>query len=233
MAKLTLFLIQQSTILKKTGQISVVFDSSAQYDIDGVSLNDYLLQGPDFIKDLLGILCRFRQESVAFITDIESMSHQFVVSEEHRYLLRFFWWLTGDPSKEVAEYRMKAHLFGANSSPGCAHFGLRRAPDDGEEEFGADAATFIRKNFYVDDVLKSVPTVSEAIHLVKASQGICERACLRLHKIDWNNKEILKAIPADDHAKGIKELNLALDPLHIDRALGVMWCVEGESFRFL
>ena len=64
---------------KKPGQIRVVFDCSAQYN--GVSLNDYLLQGPDFMNDLLGILCRFRQESVAFMTDIKSMFHQFVVSE--------------------------------------------------------------------------------------------------------------------------------------------------------
>ena len=215
--------------LKKPGQIRVVFDCSAQYN--GVSLNDYLLQGPDFMNDLLGILCRFRQESVAFMKDIKSMFHQFVVSEEHRDLLRFFWWLNGDPSKEVAEYRMKAHLFSASSSPGCAHFGLRRAADDGEEEFGADAATFIRNNCYVDDGLKSVPTVSEAIHLIKASQDICERACLRLHKIVSNKREVLEAIPAD-HAKGIKELNLAVDPLPIERALGVMWCVESDSFRF-
>ncbi|XP_068707887.1 uncharacterized protein [Montipora foliosa] len=205
---------------KKPGQIRVVFDCSAQYN--GVSLNDYLLQGPDFMNDLLGILCRFRQESVAFMTDIKSMFHKFVVSEEHRDLLRFFWWLNGDPSKEVAEYRMKAHLFGASSSQGWTHFGLRRAADDGEEEFGADAATFIRKNFYVDDGLKSVPTVSEAIHLIKASQGTCEKACLRLYKIVSNKKEVLEAIPAEDHAKGIKELNLAVDPLPIESALGVM-----------
>ena len=60
---------------------------------------------------------------------------------------------------------MKAHLFGASSSPACAHVGIRRAADNGEEEFGADAPTFIRKNFYVDDELKSVSTVTEAIHL--------------------------------------------------------------------
>ena len=95
---------------KKPGQIRAVFDYSAHYN--GVSLNDYLLQSPDFMNDLLGILCRFRQESVAFRTDVKSMFHQFVVWEEQRDLLRFFWWLNGDPSKEVAEYRMKAHLFG-------------------------------------------------------------------------------------------------------------------------
>ena len=65
------------------------------------------------MNDLLGILCRFRQESVAFMTDIKSMFHQFMVTKEHRDLLRFLWWLDGDPSKEVVEYRMKVHLFGA------------------------------------------------------------------------------------------------------------------------
>ena len=208
----------------------MVFDCSAQFN--GVSLNGYLLQGPDFMNDLLGILCHFRQESVAFMTDIKSMFHQFMVTKEHRDLLRFLWWLDGDPSKEVVEYRMKVHLFGASSSPGCANFGLRRAADDGEQDFGADAAAFIRKNFYVDDGLKSVATVPEAIELIRASQAICDKASLRLHKIVSNKKEALEAIPVEDHAKEIKELNLAVDPLPIERALGVTWCVENDSFRF-
>ena len=93
---------------KKPRQIRLVFDCSAQYN--GVSLNDYLPQVPDFANDLLGILCRFCQEGVAFMTDIKSMFHQFVVAKEHRDLLRFLWWLDGDPSKEVVEYRMKVHL---------------------------------------------------------------------------------------------------------------------------
>ena len=130
------------------------------------------------MKDLLGIVHRFRQENVAFMSDIKSMFHQFLVAEEHRDLLRFLWWLDGDPSKEVVEYIMKGHLFGASSSPGCANFGLRRAADDGEQEFGADADAFIRKNVYVDDGLKSG----------LASQAICDKAGLRLHKIVSNKK---------------------------------------------
>ena len=31
------------------------------------------------------------------MTDIKSLFHQFVVAEEHRDLLRFLWWLDGDP----------------------------------------------------------------------------------------------------------------------------------------
>ena len=215
---------------KKPGQIRVVFDCSAQFN--GVSLNDYLLQGPDFMNDLTGILCRFRKESVAFMTDVKSMLRQFVVAEEYRDLLRFLWWLNGDPSKEVIDYRMIVHLFGVSNSPVCVDFGLRRAADNGEEDFATDAAAFICKDFYTDDGLKSASTVPEAIQLIKARQAICSKACLRLHKIVSNKKEVLEAFPVDDLSKEIKEMNLAVDPLPIERALGVMWCAESDSFRF-
>ncbi|KAL9965050.1 hypothetical protein ACROYT_G028777, partial [Oculina patagonica] len=215
---------------RKKDQIRVVFDCSAQFD--GVSLNDFLLQGPDQMNTLLGILCRFRQERVALMTDIKSMFHQFMVSEEHRDLLRFLWWEDGDPSKGVVEYRMKVHLFGAGSSPGCANFGLKKAADDGEDEFGKEAAEFIRRDFYVDDGLKSVPTVEEAVTLIKASQGICDKAGLKLHKVMSNRREVLEAIPIEERAKGVRELDLKVDPLPLERALGVMWCVENDSFQF-
>ena len=81
---------------------------------------------------------------------------------------------------------MKVHLFLASSSPGCANVGLRREADDGEQDFGADAAAFIRKNFYVDDGLKSVAAVPEAIELIRASQAICNKASLRLYRIVSN-----------------------------------------------
>ena len=114
---------------RKLDQIRVVFDGSGQFE--GVSLNDCLLQGPDLTNGLLGMLCRFRQERVAFTTDIKSMFHQFMVAEDHRDLLRFLWWEDGDPSKPVVEYRMKVYLFGASSSLGCANLDLKKASDDG------------------------------------------------------------------------------------------------------
>nr|XP_054760909.1 uncharacterized protein LOC129267199 [Lytechinus pictus] len=49
---------------------------------------------------------------------------------------------------------MKVHLFGATSSPGCANYGFKKAADDGEAEFGSDAASYIRDDFYVDDGLQ-------------------------------------------------------------------------------
>ena len=87
------------------------------------------------------------------------MFYQARVNEEHRDYLRFLWWTDGDISKDPEEYRMKVHLFGATSSPGCCILALKATAEDNEEEFGSDAATFLRNEFYVDDGLKSTPSV--------------------------------------------------------------------------
>ena len=64
---------------------------------------------------------------------------------------------------------MTVHLFGATSSLGCVNFGLKQVANDFESEFGVDAANFLRNDFYVDDGLKSLPTVDETVDLIEAS----------------------------------------------------------------
>ena len=215
---------------KKPEKLRVVFDCSA--DFQGHSLNRHLLQGPDLTNSLVGVLCRFRQEPVAFACDIEGMFHQVHVNEKHRDLLRFLWWEQGDTSKEPTEYRMTVHLFGATSSPGCANLALRTAADDGVNEFGAEAASFIKENFYVDDGLKSVPTAQEAIELIKNSTEMCMRGGFRLHKFTSNSKEVVESTPPELRAKDIKELDLNRDLLPPERVLGVEWNIENDAFKF-
>ena len=62
--------------------------------------------------------------------DIEGMFHQFHVNIEDRNYLRFWWWTDADITKEPSVYRMKVHLFGAGSSPGCSNFGLKFVADN-------------------------------------------------------------------------------------------------------
>ena len=112
----------------------MVFDCSAKYG--RVCLNDYLLTGPSLLNDLIAVFCRFQKEEVALVADIESMFLRFYVREQDRDFLRFLWWSNGDPANPVSKYPLKLHLFGAGSSPVCANFGLKRAADDGENEFG-------------------------------------------------------------------------------------------------
>ncbi|KAM9771204.1 uncharacterized protein ACBT44_004535 [Syngnathus typhle] len=119
---------------RKPGQIRVVFDSSAQSN--GLSLNNVLLTGPDLNNSLIGVLIRFRREKIAVTADIEQMFHCFVVREDHRDYLRFLWFRENDPSKDIVEYRMRVHVFGNSSSPAVATYCLRRAAQQGEQQYG-------------------------------------------------------------------------------------------------
>ena len=143
----------------------MVFDCSAKHN--GKSLNESLLTGPDLINSLLGILLRFRKESVAFQCDITKMFLQFKVQPHQRDLLRFLWWDQGDTTRPPTHYRMKSHLFGAVSSMGCANVGLKGIADDYEHIYGINAANFIRDCFYVDDGLCSADLIKRSVLLCK------------------------------------------------------------------
>ena len=215
---------------KRPDKIRVVFDCSVVYQ--GESLNRNLLQGPDFTNNLLGILCRFRQDSTALMCDLKAMFHQVKVNLEDRNFLRFFWWEDGNLNKTPVMYRMSSHLFGATSSPGCANVGLRKTADDYENDCGAEAANFVRDNFYVDDGLKSVPSPSDAVALIESTKTLCQKGGFCLHKIISNSQTVIDTIPPDDRAKGIKDLVPNRDVLPIERALGVQWCGESDTLQF-
>ena len=94
------------------------------------------------------------------------MFHQFMVCPIDRDYLQFLWLPNGDFKQEPFEYRMKVHLFGATSSPGCASYGFK------EKEAHPPAAQFItHDSFYVDDGLSSVKSTEQAKDLI---QGVCE-----------------------------------------------------------
>lgn len=149
---------------RKPGNIRVVFDSSAQHN--GVSLNDVLLTGPDLNNTLVGVLIRFRREAVAVTVDIQQMFHCFLIKEEDRNFLRFLWFEDHDPAKEIKEYRMRVHVFGNSPSPAVAVYCLRQSVQDGDP----DVKQFVNRDFYIDDGLKSLPTVEAAVELVKKTQ---------------------------------------------------------------
>ena len=151
---------------RKPGKLRVVFDCSAR-----------------FMGQSLNVLSRFRKDSIAIVCDIEQMFHQFKVNVEHRNYLKFLWFENGDITRDPVECRMSVHLFGAISSPGCANFGLKQLANNYEADFGPEVANFIRRDFYVDDGLKSLPSAAEAIRLIKRTIEMCSNRGIRLHKL--------------------------------------------------
>ena len=58
---------------RKSGKkLRVVFDCAAVHE--GLSFNQVLMQGPDLVNNLAGVLLRFRRESVALVADTDSGS---------------------------------------------------------------------------------------------------------------------------------------------------------------
>ncbi|XP_077967709.1 uncharacterized protein LOC120346600 [Styela clava] len=161
----------------------------------GVSLNDNLLQGPDYADNLAGVLLRFRQEKIGVMADIKAMFHQVRVRPEDCDSLRFLWWLNGDLSSPASDYSMLVHIFGHRSSPSVAGFALRRCASDNEPGVEQSVVDTVLKNFYVDDLLKSLAKSGDAINLVKQLSGF------HLTKFISNCREVLERIPESERAK--------------------------------
>ncbi|XP_028410467.1 uncharacterized protein LOC114533081 [Dendronephthya gigantea] len=212
---------------QKPEKVRIVFDCAAKFH--NVSLNDQLLQGPDFTNSLVGVLMRFRQERVAVTADVEKMFHQVKVKPEDCNALRFLWWPEGDFSKQPVEYQMTVHLFGATSSPSCCSYALKKTAEDNALEFSQETVDTINRNFYVDDCLKSLPTKHEAIGLTKELPVLLSRGGFRLTKWLSNEREVLSHVPDNERAPCV---SLNLEKLPKDKALGTLWNTETDSLGF-
>ena len=89
----------------KPEKVRIVFDATAKFQ--DTSLNQNLLQGPDYTNSLVGVLTRFRQDNTALVADIEGMFNQVKVAPEDQDAFRFLWWsgsLDEPPDEYVMQY---------------------------------------------------------------------------------------------------------------------------------
>ena len=204
----------------------MVLDCSAEFN--GRSINKELLSGPDLTNQLVGVLIRFHQEQVAVI-NIKSMFYQVWVSEEHKSLLRFLWWKDGDFNNPSIDHDMGRHVFGGVPPPSCSNYALKTAGDN-KLTYGLEAADRLNMNFYVDDMLKSVASVPEAITLVKNVRG--RAGGFRLTKFVKNSKELLMSLPQKDRRQEAQDKRLLETIPDNERALGVLWNIEDDKLGF-
>ncbi|CAG2200378.1 unnamed protein product [Mytilus edulis] len=76
---------------KPTTKVRIVYDASAKTRDDNKSLNNCLYRGPVMLKDLCGLLLRFRMFKYAVVADIEKAFLQLGLQNPDRDVTRFFW----------------------------------------------------------------------------------------------------------------------------------------------
>ncbi|KAL7843912.1 hypothetical protein SRHO_G00224510 [Serrasalmus rhombeus] len=111
-------------------------------------------------------------------------------------------------------------------------YALRRAAEDHKNNFSTEAVNTVLNNFYLDDLLKAVDTEAHAIHLYQELKSLCAVGGFNLTKWSSNSRAVLAHIPELEKAKRVKDLDLDLEDLPLDRALGVHWCAEEDIFKF-
>ena len=127
---------------------------------------------------------------------------------------------------------MVVNIFGATSSPTIANYALKKTADQAEVSHGPAVADSIRKNFYVDNFLKSVSTEDEAVQLIQDVRKYCRQGGFNLTKFCCNRVNVLHSIPNEDWSKDLQTCSMDYDELPSERVLGVHWCVKEDTFGF-
>lgn len=78
-------------------------------------LNDQLLQEPENMSSLNGVILRFRVNSKRVAVHIKRMFHQVLVSPEERGALCYLWWPDEDLTAQLKTFQMLVRIFGGAS----------------------------------------------------------------------------------------------------------------------
>ena len=89
----------------------------------------------------------------------------------------------------------------------------------------------ILRNFYVDDMLKLVPLVRDALTLIQEVTGLCQRGGLKLIKLISNKKDVLSRITDALRREGVEDKDFA-DSFPNERGLEIIWDAENDSIKF-
>lgn len=206
----------------KPSKIRMVWDAAAT--VDGVSLNSFLLKGPDQLTNLIGVLFRFRQFKIAIVGDIRHMFHQIRIKKEDQQFMRFLW---SDIDGNIKVYVMEVMSFGPTCSPSSAQFVKNLNADLYQEKFPRAVQT-IKENHYVDDMLESVDSESEANKLVDQVKFIHKSGGFEIRNFLSNSKAVMDHCNEENH----KSKDVALPENNTEKVLGMWWNVSKDKFKY-
>ena len=109
---------------------------------------------------------------------------------------------------------------------------MKRTSVDNEKELAIDTARTLRRNFYVDAMLKSYRATDEAVDLSQQITNIFKAGEFSLTNFVSNKTEVTKSIPDEHCAKNINIKELESGDVQKERALQVVWDIKTDIFEF-
>lgn len=76
------------------------------------------------------------------------------------------------------------------------------------------------------------PQSEETVDLLTQTREMLAEPTLRLHKVASNRQQGMEAFPVEDLSKDLKDLELGVDPLPLQRSLGLFWNLETDNFTY-
>ena len=164
----------------KSTPVRIVFNSSQV--CQGKSLNSCLAKGPDSYRNSgLGILLRWREESVALVGDIRKMFHSVHLRPIEQHCHRFLW-RELDESKDPDIYIMERVNMGDRPAPAIATEALIMTAESYKEVYPR-AARFVEESSYVDDLADSVESKKLAEELAQDTELLLAEG--NFHVKEW------------------------------------------------
>ena len=128
---------------------------------------------------------------------------------------------------------MTAHLLGEAMSSSDSNFALRKIASDNRSEYASDPTTTVERNFYVDDMLKSFQTVTEAKNVTRKVKNLFKVGGFNFTKFTSNSGEVLESISDKYKRKNVTDEELTFGKFPENKALGVKWNISKKTLGFV
>lgn len=205
-------------------KLRLVFDSAAT--TGEFCLNSYLLQGPDLLASLVGIMLRFRENKVGISADIRDMFLRVKIRPEDQHALRFLWRTEG----EVKHFAMTSLIFGANCSPFVAQF-IKNKNAERFKQTMPDAVEAIVNNHYCDDYIDSFTTTEAAAKSMKEITDIHKQGGFEIRNWTSNDPAVCDLAPKESLSEACVRLNFQEKELSVG-TLGLLWYPSTDCLGF-
>ncbi len=105
--------------------------------------------------------------------------------------------------------------------------------DQHKDDYLPEVVSAVKRDTYVDDMLKSLESEEFAVVFTKELIELLDRGSFKIMKLISNSRRVIESVPVERRAKGVVDLDLDVDNLPIERALGSRWNCEEDIFTMI